>query len=120
MQKETKFKLRVQSRLAGLKPLGIWVLKTQQVATRGIPDIIICCQGLFFAWELKVGSNRATELQEFNLRQITKAGGYARVVTPENWDEAFEELASAAVERRKLIEALPTESIDRKFSPSYS
>lgn len=87
---ETKFKMKVQSRLSSIP--GIWHVKIQQVALRGIPDILICYKGKFFAWELKVGRNDVTQLQNFVLNNISKAGGVARVVTPESLEEAMEEL----------------------------
>lgn len=52
----------------------------------------MCRNGKFVAWELKVGNNKITALQEHNLKQIQKAGGIARVVTPENLDECLKEL----------------------------
>lgn len=48
--------------------------------TAGIPDIIVCYKGRFIAFECKVGTNKATVLQEITIRQILKAGGYALVV----------------------------------------
>jgi hypothetical protein len=48
--------------------------------------------GFFVAWELKVGKNPLTELQQYNLKRIREAGGIAREVTPDNLEEAMEEL----------------------------
>jgi hypothetical protein len=48
-----------------------------------------------FAWELKVGKNKADKLQLFKLDCIKQAGGIARVVTPETLEEAIEELLNA-------------------------
>lgn len=90
---ETRFKMKVQSRLATIP--NLWVVKIQQVALRGIPDIIICYKGKFFAWELKVGKNDVTQLQQHVLNNISKAGGVARVVTPDNLEECMEELHAA-------------------------
>lgn len=90
MQKETRFKMKVQSKLAGLPTL--WIVKIQQVALRGIPDILMCANGTFVAWELKVGNNKVTDLQQHILNKITKANGVARIVTPENLDDMMEEL----------------------------
>lgn len=55
------------------------------VATRGIPDLIICVNGKFVAWELKVKKNKATKLQEHNLNKIREAKGVALVITPDNF-----------------------------------
>lgn len=90
MQKETAFKLKVVARLKLLD--DIWVAKIQQVVIRGTPDLLICYKGHFVAWELKVGHNVASPLQQHQLDGIIKAKGIARVVTPENLDESIQEL----------------------------
>ena len=90
MQPETRFKNRVAADLKAVP--NIWFQKIQQLTIRGTPDYLICYRGKFFAWELKVGNNKATPLQAYNLDMISKAGGVARVVTPENYDECFKEL----------------------------
>lgn len=70
----------------------VHIIKIQQVAKKGDPDIIMCVNGRFVAWELKVGSNKATSLQQHQLDLITKAGGLALVVTPVTFDAEFEKL----------------------------
>lgn len=93
MHPETRFKEKVQRRLKKL-PL-VWFVKIQQVVIRGIPDILICANGKFIAWELKVGNNNLTALQKYNIEMINKAHGIAREVTPENLEERLEELCQA-------------------------
>lgn len=90
MKPETRFKLKVVKQLEKVDTL--WLVKVQQVTICGTPDILMCVNGRFVAWELKVGSNKATNLQQYTLNAITKAGGIARVVTPENLDECLEEI----------------------------
>ena len=70
----------------------IYIIKVQQVCKVGDPDILMCYRGRFIAWELKVGKNKATPLQQYKLDEITNAGGIARLVTPENVDECLGEL----------------------------
>jgi hypothetical protein len=72
----------------------LWFVKVQQRSVKGIPDIIGCYKGFFFAWELKVGSNRVAKksLQAYTLRCIEEAGGIAREVTPDNFDAVYKEL----------------------------
>lgn len=48
--------------------------------TAGIPDIICCMDGRFFAFEVKNENGKATKLQEATLRKIRAAGGTAAVV----------------------------------------
>jgi hypothetical protein len=47
----------------------------------GIPDIVGCLDGRFFAIEVKVPGNRPTRLQELTLSRIAAAGGLAGVAT---------------------------------------
>ena len=56
-----------------------WIYKAADRFTSGIPDLLICKKGFFYAIELKVGSNKATRLQEYVLRQIDRAGGLTAV-----------------------------------------
>jgi Holliday junction resolvase len=46
----------------------------------GIPDIICCYRGHFVALEVKTPKGKTTPLQEFNIKQINRAGGTAVVV----------------------------------------
>ena len=48
--------------------------------TAGIPDIIACVDGRYFAFEVKTATGRATALQEATIRKILAAGGTALVV----------------------------------------
>ena len=48
--------------------------------TAGIPDIIACIGGRFFAFEAKIQDGKVTKLQEATIRKIRAAGGVAVVV----------------------------------------
>ena len=48
--------------------------------TAGIPDIICCVSGDFFAFEVKTETGKTTKLQEATIRKISDAGGIAVVV----------------------------------------
>ena len=48
--------------------------------TAGIPDIIACVDGRFFAFEVKTDTGKTTALQESTIRKILAAGGRAFVV----------------------------------------
>ena len=50
----------------------------------GVPDIIGCYRGLFFAIECNAGSNKTTALQDRELEKIRKAGGVALIINEEN------------------------------------
>ena len=87
MKKETLFKLKIQKKLKQIP--GLWSVKVQMVALRGFPDLLICFNGRFIAWELKTSVGAADALQEYTLKAIEKAGGTARVITPDNVALAF-------------------------------
>ena len=48
--------------------------------TAGIPDIIACIDGIFYAFEVKTPVGKATALQEATIRKILACGGTAVVV----------------------------------------
>lgn len=48
--------------------------------TAGIPDIICCLEGAFFAFEVKTPSGTVTKLQDSTIQKIKNAGGRAFVV----------------------------------------
>lgn len=60
-----------------------WCFKVHggPMQTAGIPDIVGVHGGRFFAIEVKVPGNRATDLQALTMRRITEAGGIAGVAT---------------------------------------
>lgn len=89
-QRETLFKKRVLTRLKEIPRL--WVVKIQQVALRGTPDLLMCYKGYFIAWELKTSNGKVSALQQYNIIAIQEADGTARVVTPENLEECLKEL----------------------------
>lgn len=90
MKPETKFSAKVQKRLKAVS--DTFVIRTQAGSIRGIPDLIICRKGHFFAWELKVGDNKPTPLQEKMIEDIIDAGGQAWVVRPENLEVSINQL----------------------------
>ena len=46
----------------------------------GIPDILCCHNGIFYAFEVKTPAGRVTPLQESTIQKIRAAGGNAYVV----------------------------------------
>lgn len=62
----------------------LWFYKTSDRFTSGVPDILGCYQGKFFAIELKdpdKPSKTHHKLQLFIINEIKKAGGIAGVCT---------------------------------------
>ena len=56
----------------------------------GIPDIICCVDGSFVAFELKAGNGKTTALQDREIADILKNGGYATVINETNLDKVKE------------------------------
>lgn len=56
----------------------------------GVPDIIACYKGMFIGIECKAGNNKPTPLQNKNLKDITDAGGVAKVINENNIHEVRE------------------------------
>ena len=52
----------------------------------GVPDIIGCYRGYFFAVECKAGKGKTTALQDAEIEKIRKAGGTAFVINESNID----------------------------------
>lgn len=75
MPRETPIQQDIQKALGKLP--GIWYFKTHGSMYQmfGIPDIIGCYQGRFFAIEVKKPGKQPTKLQERVLNQIRDAGG---------------------------------------------
>lgn len=71
--------------ITALRKRGGWWFKVHggPQQKKGVPDILGCYKGYFFAFEVKVpdGSYGATELQKENIRLINKSEGTACVIT---------------------------------------
>jgi Holliday junction resolvase len=52
----------------------------------GVPDIVACYKGRFIGIECKAGNNKPTALQQKNLNDIMKAGGFSLVINEGNVD----------------------------------
>lgn len=92
---ETVYKDRIVPKLKKLP--NTFVVKIQQVAKIGTPDIFLCISGLFVALELKSSENKKTsKLQEYNLDLISEAGGITILSYPENEDKVLNFLTNLA------------------------
>lgn len=52
----------------------------------GVPDIVGCYKGFFFAIECKAGKGKTTALQDKNLDAIVATGGLTAVINEDNID----------------------------------
>ena len=51
----------------------------------GVPDFLICMDGMFIAVEAKAGTNKPTALQQMHLDKIQAKGGVALVINETNY-----------------------------------
>jgi hypothetical protein len=88
---ETLFKKHVMDVLKKTFP-GSYILKTQEVARRGVPDIICCIHGVFVAIELKRDGKKPDPLQHHTLIRICEAGGVAMWTSAKTFEQDFASL----------------------------
>ena len=53
----------------------------------GVPDFLVCLNGVFVAIEAKFGKNKPTPMQELQLERIRQSYGQAWVINEDNVDE---------------------------------
>jgi Holliday junction resolvase len=83
---EAKVKQRVKKLL---EDYGVYSFMpaTGGYGRSGIPDIVGCYKGYFFAVECKAGRGTTTALQDRELRRIQEAGGSTFVINENNINE---------------------------------
>lgn len=91
MAQEKAFERRVK---LFLHEQGCWWVKYWgggAYTRSGIPDLLVCCMGVFVAVELKAKNGKPEELQLYALRKIDEADGFGILLYPEDF-EAFKSL----------------------------
>lgn len=69
---------------------GYWYIKYwagAQFTKEGIPDILACIDGKFFAIEIKAANGKPTIIQLVNLRKIRQAGGIGILLYPKDFEQ---------------------------------
>ena len=71
-----------------LKSHGCYFVKyfANRMTKVGVPDILACINGSFVGIEVKSSTGKPSELQIHNVRAINECGGYAVIVSPEQWE----------------------------------
>ena len=84
-----------------LHELGAWYAMPMGTGYghSGIPDFLICLNGVFIAIEAKAGKGTTTALQERELKRISEAGGIALVVHEDGLATLARDLKSFIRER---------------------
>lgn len=52
-----------------------YVVNVSSVTKRGVPDLLVCIDGIFYGFEIKWAKDRPSESQKRNLNLIQDAGG---------------------------------------------
>lgn len=101
MTPETKFKNEVQKWLisqgiyqAGTPkqkmtlPVVGWFVKIWGggMQKEGIPDILMCVNGIFISLELKSATGRPSELQKKNTAMVNESGGVGVILYPDGFE----------------------------------
>lgn len=110
-QRESNLSRRIMTELRLAKA---WCFKVHgsEYMPAGLPDIIGCYRGRFFAFEVKLPEKRSNTsvMQDRMIAKIQAAGGLAQVVcSPE---EAVAALASIRVKARKVPQANSSETLE--------
>lgn len=74
----TEFQLKNKC-IRWLKTQKLWWYHPSDRFQSGIPDLIVCKEGKFYAIELKIGKNKLTKLQNYVLERIRQNGGQVAV-----------------------------------------
>ncbi len=79
-------------------PMG-WYLKIWGGGFQksGIPDLLMCVNGIFIAAELKSSVGKPTELQVKNIQMVNSGGGIGLVVYPEGFEQ-FKEIIKGVIQ----------------------
>jgi len=101
MTPEAKVKKKVADQLKFLGAYYFYPV-TGGYGRSGVPDIVGCYRGNFFAFECKSGKNKPTALQDKNLSDITVAGGIACVVNEDNMMHIEKILKGIETDSRQL------------------
>ena len=91
-QGEGIFKAKVVADLKATFGDKINILVTQEVARKGVPDLIMCLYGDSIHNELKLDGSRPTPLQQLQLDRHVRAGGFSMASTPSTWKMHLETL----------------------------
>lgn len=87
MASEKNFENRVKK---FLKEQGCYFVKYWgggNFTRSGVPDLLVCCNGRFLGLEIKAENGKPSELQQYHIEQIKKAGGIGLIVYPNQFDE---------------------------------
>ena len=104
MAEEKRFENEVKRYLTSI---GAWWYKTfgNAYTRSGCPDILGVYRGRMIALEIKASNGRPSALQLREIERIRKAGGYARILYPKDFDSLKRDLEEMRdVQHQEAIE----------------
>lgn len=93
---ERSFQATIEAELRRLGYLVASVPDSRRVTGRGVPDILFAGHGIAGCLEVKAAAGRLRPEQLAWIKALFKAGMYATVVYPEDWDVVRQELTDRA------------------------
>ena len=63
-----------------LEGRGAYVVRVMKASKAGVHDLVVCWGGQFITLEVKAPGGRVSELQEYHIYLVEKAGGKSFVV----------------------------------------
>ena len=114
MPEEKNLENRVK---AFLKEQGCWYVKYWGgggYTRAGVPDLLVCCEGVFLGVELKAKDGRPSELQIHELQKIRAAGGLAILLYPDDLT-AFKNLITGIRGGKPMVVAACMEILGRRI-----
>lgn len=71
----------------------------------GIPDLILCVNGIFITVELKASNGRPSDLQKMNTARINQSNGIGIILYPDGF-EPFKEIMKGVIKCKYHIQEL--------------
>lgn len=71
----------------------------------GIPDLLLCVNGIFISCELKANNGKPSNLQELNTLRINEANGIGIILYPEGFEE-FKTIVKGVIDCKYHIQEL--------------
>lgn len=70
-----------------LEAMGAFVTKynANGLSKTGVPDILYCYKGHYVALEVKKEKGKRSDIQQWNINEIRKAGGQAFIIAPQDF-----------------------------------
>ena len=100
-------------------PMGIYQNMGWRFQKSGIPDLLMCVNGIFIAAELKSSVGKPTDLQRKNIEMVNRGGGIGLVLYPEGFEQ-FKEIVKGVVECPNLITLKVKPLANSKFCDSLT